>query len=165
MNRQQKQAAVGDFKEKLQHSKAVFIVDYKGLTVSQLQDLRKKLRATNSSFKITKARLMKIASEGCVNSDDFRSDLKGQIGLVFAQEDVPPVAGSIVNFAKDNESLRVIAGIFEDKFISKQEINFLAALPAKDVLYARLAGVLISPMAKLAYVLKAVAEKNEAKES
>jgi len=154
MNRQQKQAVIADFKVKINGAKSVFIVDYKGLTVSQLQDFRKQLRSAGSTFKITKARLIKIAAQNYVDSDDFAKDLKGQIGLVFTDGEVSPVAGKIVDFAKDNETFKIISGVHESKILTKDEIVFFASLPTKDVLFARLAGALISPMAKLAYVLK-----------
>ena len=163
MNRQEKQAVIADFKDKMNGAKSVFIVDYKGLTVSQLQDFRKQLRSAGGTFKITKARLIKIAAQDYVDAEDFSKGLRGQIGLVFTDGEISPVAGKIVNFAKDNESFKVISGMHESKVLTRDEIVFFASMPTKDVLFARLAGALISPMAKLAWVLKEMSDAKESK--
>jgi len=170
MNRQQKEATVADFKERLNSSTAVFLVNYKGLNVSQLQDFRKQLKENQGLFKITKARLMKIATKDLEGYGEFEKQLKGQVGLVFALDEAPPVAKKIVTFSKKNESLELLSGLFESSLITKEEIVSLSSIPGKEELFARLAGALTSPLVnlsgvlkevggKLARVLKAVAEK------
>jgi len=156
MNRQQKEAVVSDLKELFQNNQATFLVGYQGLTVAKLQTLRKDIRNFGGKFKVTKARLMRIAAEGTQNTEDFRKDFKNQVGLVFVKEEVPSVAKKLVDFAKENELLSVISGFFESRFISKKEIEGLAAIPPKDVLLAQLMGTLQAPTCALVRVLNAL---------
>lgn len=159
MNRQQKEAVVVDFKERLNSSKTVFLVNYKGLSVNQLRNFRKQLRKTQGTFKVAKARLMKIAARDAAISSEFGDQFKGQVGLVFVSNEAPPVAKEIVNFAKENERLEVISGLFESNLITKEEVISLSSIPAKDLLFARLAGALMGPLVNLSGVLKEVGGK------
>lgn len=173
MNRQQKQQEIADLKDMLHTAKAAFLVEYKGLTVAQMQSLRKSLREQNAHIKVSKARLMKIAAQDLTGAQDFSNQFKGQVGLVFACDEVPAVAKKIVGFAKDNEALTVVSGFFESTVLSKKDIGALATLPPREVLLAQLASVLNAPIAsfarvlnapvgKLAMVLQALAEKKGA---
>ncbi|NDD55416.1 50S ribosomal protein L10 [bacterium] len=121
---------------------------------------------------MTKASLMRIAAQDIPGSDTFAENFKNQVGLVFANDDVSAVAKQLVNFAKDHESLKVVAGFYEARMISQQELTFLATLPSKEVLLGTLAGTLQAPIsglaralqahiAKLAYALKAVEEQKQ----
>jgi large subunit ribosomal protein L10 len=76
--------------------------------------------------------------------------------LVFVKEEVPSVAKKLVDFAKENEQLNVISGFFESRFISKKEIENLAAIPPKDVLLAQLMGTLLAPTSALVRALNAL---------
>jgi large subunit ribosomal protein L10 len=162
MNRQQKEAVVSDVKKLFQDNQAAFLVCYKGLSVAKVQALRKDIRAFGGTFKVTKARLMKIAAESTPNTEDFRKDFKNQVGLIFVKEEVPGVAKKLVAFAKENELLNVISGFFESHLISKKEIEMLAAIPSRDVLIAQLMGTLQAPICALARVLNVVATNTPA---
>ena len=153
MNRQQKEAAVADFKNLFSGSKAAFLVGYKGLTVSQMQNLRRDLRSVDSQLKVTKARLMKIAAKDVEGVDEFSEFFKDQVGLVFANKEVPPTAKKLVEFAKNDASLTILSGFFDSKVISKNEINFLANLPTKDILLAQVVGTIQAPISGLARLL------------
>ena len=172
MNRQQKEESVAQFKEMFDKAQAAFLVKYKGLTVLQMQTLRAGLREGNGKLKITKARLMKIAAQDLPDGAAFQENFKNQVGLVFAFGEVPPIAKHLIKFAKKNEALEVISGLFEAKVMAPDQIRFLASLPSKQELYGQLAGTLQAPIgalarqlnsmvANLAYALKAVAEQKE----
>ena len=135
MSRQQKQQEIADLKDMLHSSKAAFLVEYKGLTVAQMQSLRKVLREQNAHVRVSKARLMKIAAQDLAGVQDFSSQFKGQVGLVFACDEVPAVAKKIVGFAKDNEALTVVSGFFESTVPSRTDIGALATLPSREVLH------------------------------
>ena len=174
MNRQQKEAIVANFRDLFIQSQAAFLVNYKGLSVKDMQSLRSTLRTGGAQLKVTKARMMKIAVEGIDGIDDFNKNLKGQVGLVFVKDEaVPAVAKQLVTFAKKNESLEIDSGFFESKVLSKERIEFLAFLPSKEVLLAQVVGLMQSPIVnfvrvlnmiviRLLLVLKQVAEKKEA---
>ncbi len=153
MNRQQKEAAVTDFRSLFSGAKAAFLVGYKGLTVSQMQALRRDLRSVDSLLKITKARLMKIAAKDVEGIDGFVDQFKDQVGLVFSNNEVPPTAKKLVEFTKNGVPLTILAGFFESKVLSGNEIDFLASLPAKDVLLAQVVGTIQAPISGLARLL------------
>lgn len=104
MNRQEKSQVIETLKTDLSHSKAAFLVGVKGLTVSQLQSLRKDLRNQGGKLKITKARLMRIASE---NTSEACSELnpffKDQIGIVFANNEPNSIAKVLYDFSRKME--------------------------------------------------------------
>ncbi len=172
MNRQQKEAVVNDFKHLLTESKAVFLVKYKGLSVAKMQSLRRDLREQDGLLRVTKARLMKIAASGIDGIDDFKNDFKDQVGLVFAKNDMIPVAKALVEFSKKEGLLQVISGFDGTKLMDLSEIEYLASLPPKDILRAQLVATLQYPisglvntlnmmLAQLVYLLEKVAEKKK----
>lgn len=158
MNRQQKEAVVAEFKDMLNSSDAAFLVQYKGLNVQDMISLRRALRETGGKLKVTKARLMKIAAEGIEGIDPFKEQFKEQIGLVFAEGDVSAVAKQVVTFAKDHKALQVVSGFYESKVLSRDEVEFFASLPSRDVLLSQLARALQGPIAGFARVLNAPIE-------
>lgn len=179
MNRQQKEAVVADVEKLFTESPATFLVNYKGLTVAQMQKLRRGLKAEKGSLKVTKARLMKIAAEKTAGKiqefDSFKEGFKEQVGLVFSQGDnTPGLAKVLTEFAKENDALEILSGLFEKQIITLDQIKQLASLPSRDVLLGMLAGTLQAPISglarilhqfptRLAYVLQQVAEKQEKK--
>ena len=159
MNRQQKETVVESVEKLLKESPATFLVNYKGLSVAQLQSLRRGLREKQGFLKVTKARLMKIAAHNAASKiqefDSFKENFKEQIGLVFSKgENTPGVAKTLVDFAQSNEALSVLSVLFENKILSKEQIKQLATLPSRDVLLAMLAGSLQAPISKLARTLR-----------
>lgn len=170
MNRQQKEVAISHFKQMFSDAEAAFLVNYKGLNVASLQDLRKNLREAEGSFKITKANLIKIAIDEIEGIDQFKDLLCDQIGIVFAKNDVPTVAKKLSEFSKNNEALKILSGFFESKVLSSQEIATLASLPSREVLLAHVARTIQAPLTGLAvalnqilckpvYAIKQIAEK------
>ncbi len=161
MNRQQKTQAVAEVRKMFGDAEAAFLVNYKGLSVELMQGLRKQIREANGTFKVTKARLMKIAAKDVKGSDDFAGNFKDQVGLVFARTNITVVAKRIVDFAKEHESLGIVAGFFEDRLISKNEIIALGAIPSRDVLLATLVYTLQAPMVNLVGTLEAKVNKDQ----
>ncbi|MBD3231083.1 50S ribosomal protein L10 [Candidatus Dependentiae bacterium] len=170
MNRQQKEAVVSDLKEMFSNSKAAFLVGYKGLDVASIQSLRGELREVGAHFKVTKARLMKIASQDIDIEGGLQDVLKDQVGLVFVKEEVPGVAKVLSDFSKKNEALQIISGLFESKVLSSKQVEFIASIPSKDVLVAQLLATIQAPVSqfvrllntmnvRLLYVLKQISEK------
>ena len=170
MNRQQKEAVVKEINGQLKESSASFLIGYRGLSVAQLQALRGQLRQVDGVFRVTKARLMKIAAQGVDGIDGFKDDFKDQVALVFAKGEVPSVAKELVGFSKKNEQLNIVSGFFESKTMTREQINYLASLPSREVLLAQLAGTLQAPVGnfvrlldqmivRLVYALDQVAKK------
>lgn len=172
MNRQEKSLVIDTLKNDFEKSHASFLVNFKGLTVAQLQKLRKELRGTDSSFKVAKARLVKIAAQDVAQTESLTPFLKEQIGVVFAFKDVPAVAKVLHNFAKQNEQCKLVAGCFESKALNEAAITRIALLPSREVLLAQLCGTLQAPIKglvvalnqnilRLLWTLKQVSEKKQ----
>lgn len=161
MNRQHKEAVVIELKDMFAKANASFLVEYKGVSVPQLQALRRQLREQRGFLKITKARLMKRATENLEAIDGFRQNFKEQVGLIFALDEAPGVAKKIVDFSKENESLKVIAGYFESQVMSKEEVVALASIPSREVLLAQLVGALQAPLSQFAACINQLKEKKE----
>ncbi|MFH1644296.1 MAG: 50S ribosomal protein L10 [bacterium] len=153
MNRQQKEVVVSDFKDLFSDSRGAFLVSYKGMTVSQMQDLRRTLREVDGLVKVTKARLMRLAVQDVEGVDGLKDFFHDQIALVFAKNEVQPTAKKLVEFAGNGIPLEIVSGFFESKVLSKKEINLLASLPSREVLLSQLVGTLQAPMSGLARLL------------
>lgn len=170
MNRQQKESMVALLQENFSTSAASFVVGVDGLTVEQLQTLRKQLRQEGGKLQITKVRLMKRATKEVSTVEGLNTFLKNQIGIVFVNKEVPSIAKLLCTFAKQNEQLKVIGGCMDASVLDASMIDIVASLPSREVLLGQLAGTLQAPItgiavvlhqliARLAYVLKAIEEK------
>ncbi len=159
MKREQKANLVASMRDSLQKSAGSFLVNYQGLTVAELQELRRTLRENKGRMQVAKWRLMRIAAEGVDGIADFQGSFGQQVGLVFADEEVPPIAKAIVEFAKQNDALEVLSGFFEAHTLTADQIKALASLPSRDVLLGQVAGTLQAPIAGLARCLNGLLVK------
>jgi len=153
MNRQEKEAVIQQLKDNFSSSSASFVVGYKGLTVAQMQALRRELHNQGGTFKVTKARLMKRAVSDIDNIQDLTPFLKEQIGLVFVSDEVPGVAKTLHEFAKENKALSLIAGCMDSSLLDAQGIERIASLPSREVLLAMLVGTIQAPSRNFVGVL------------
>lgn len=160
MNRNQKEVLVAELHNQLAQAEAAFLVNYQGLSVADLQKLRTGLRGEGAVMQVAKARLMIHAAKQIEGFGEFIPFLKNQVGLVFAKTNAPAVAKAIVEFSKEQQSLSVVSGFFENRVWSKGEVEYLAAIPSREVLLAQLAQVLQAPIAGLARALDLVAKKD-----
>lgn len=156
MNRQQKEIVVQTLREDFSQSPALYIVDYRGTTVEQLYNLRKRLREINGKMKVAKVRLIKRAIEGMPGTDDLIPLLKDQIALVFSSVESPEIPKAIYDFMKDYQQLSVVAGFLASEVLMPDAVKRIALLPPRDVLLAKLCGTLKAPIGKLATMLHMV---------
>lgn len=173
MNRQQKEGLVELLRQEFTGAQASFIVDYKGLTVGSLHTLRKQLREQNGTFRIAKARLIKRAVNGVDGVDELLQYIHGQIGLVFAADDVAAVAKALHTFVQANEKMGLLAGFVDARVLNAQNVVRIASLPSKDVMLAQVCGTMKAPITnfvgilnmlilRLLFVLKKIAEQQAA---
>jgi len=155
MNRQDKVEVIELLKNGLSASDASFIVSFKGLSVAQMQTLRKQLRTQGAKLKVAKGRLMKLASKG-LPAQDLAPFFKEQIGLVFATKDSSAIAKVLHEFSKKNNALKIVAGCMESKIVDQTHITKIASLPSREVLLAQLCGTLQLPMYMFVAVLKEI---------
>lgn len=161
MNREQKTRVIQSLREGFEGADAAFLVGVQGLTVSQMQTLRKNLRGVHSRLKIAKARLMKRAVEGLEGVDQLGSHFKTQVGLVFVEKEAPAVAKVLRDFAKENEALKLVVGYVENTVYDRQAIERVASIPSREILLAQLAALLKAPVAQCARALQQVVEKRQ----
>lgn len=153
MNREQKATVIETLKNDFVNSKASFVVGYKGLTVKQLQALRKELHAQHGKFKVAKGRLIRRAVMDIDNVVDLSPYFKEQIGVVFANDQAPAVAKVLHEFARKNESLHLVAGYFDNQIVQSQMLERIATLPSREVLLAQVCGTLQAPITRFTVVL------------
>lgn len=156
-----KEQIVSDYAEKLAKAKSFVIVDYRGLTVAEDTQLRKELRENNVEYSVVKNRLTLRAMEkaGFTGLDQV---LTGPTAVAISYDDAVAPAKVLVTNAKKNTKLEVKGGMVEGKILSVNEINGVAAIPAKPVLIAQLLGMLQTPIRGLAVALSEIAKKQEA---
>ncbi len=155
MNHQQKEVLVKELQNDFADSQALFLVGYRGLTVAQMQTLRKGLREKGGSLKVAKVRLMKRAVENVNKVEQLMPYLKGQLALVYSEQEPPVIAKILYNFAKDNEQLDLIAGCLDSELLKKEQVVELAKLPSRDVLLAQILGAIEAPASQLLRAIKA----------
>ena len=161
MNRQQKESVVELFHKDFLANKGTFLVNYSGLTVGQMQQLRRQLREKGGALKIAKMRLVKRALVNVEGVDGLLSHCKNQLGVVFAYDssEVSGVAKALNDFSKKNESLGLIAGCMDAQLLDKTAIVRIASLPSKEVLLAQLCGTLNAPLTSLVCGLNSMMTK------
>src|SRR5438477_2176479 len=145
MKRQEKIDVVSTLHESFNASQASFLINFKGMTVAQMQDLRKKIRQDGGTLQVAKARLMKRAVQGAEGIDTFVPYLKDQLGIVFAKDNAPVFAKILHEFSQKGQSFKVVACFLDHRTFDYASIVRIASLPSKDVLLAQLCGVLKSP--------------------
>lgn len=154
MARPEKVAVVDEVYEKLTKAQSVVLVDFRGLTVQEATELRKKLRAAGVELRVAKNTLTRLAAEKA-NLKELHVYLEGPTALAFGYEDPVSPAKILSEFAKDHKKLELKGGVLEGKVIDQAMVKALAELPSKEVLLGQLAGLLQAPIRNLAYVLSA----------
>ncbi|MBJ8261545.1 50S ribosomal protein L10 [Staphylococcus pseudintermedius] len=146
--------------DQLKGSVSTVVVDYRGLTVAEVTELRKQLREANVQYKVYKNTMLRRAAEkaGIEGLDEF---LTGPTAVAFTTEDVVAPAKVIAGFAKEHEALEIKSGIVEGSVITADEVKTVGSLPSHEGLVSMLLSVLQAPMRNFAYAVKAVGESKE----
>ncbi|MGA3303033.1 MAG: 50S ribosomal protein L10 [Methylovirgula sp.] len=157
MDRAEKKAFVATLHDVLEKTSVVVVAHYSGLTVAQMQTLRKQMREVGASVQVTKNRLTKIALEG-TEIASVGTLLKGPTLLAYSKDPVA-AAKAAVAFAKDNEKLVILGGAMGKTVLNAEAVKSLATLPSLDEMRARLVGLIQAPATKLAQLANAPAGK------
>lgn len=171
ISREKKEQLVADYVDKLSRSNAIFLTDYRGLTVSQLESLRIRVREAGGGYRIIKNTLAVRALQAA-SLPVPEAILNGPIALGFAYQEVPAVAKVLDDFARETDILRIKGGVMEGRVLSPAQVNSLATMPPREVILAQLLGLIQQPGnrvagivnaagSKLAATIKAYAEKLE----
>ncbi|WP_283678036.1 50S ribosomal protein L10 [Lentilactobacillus sp. Marseille-Q4993] len=151
---------VEEIVEKMNNASSMVVVDYRGLTVEEVTDLRNQLRENGVSMSVLKNKLLQRAADK-VGLEDLKDTFNGPTAVAFASDDA--VAGPKVlhNFAKDHAALELKGGVIDGKVASVDEISKFATLPSREELLSTLANILQAPVRNVAYAVKAVADSKD----
>jgi large subunit ribosomal protein L10 len=157
---QAKQESVDVVTAKLRESVTTVVVDYRGLNVAQVTELRKQLREAGIEFQVLKNSLLRRAA-AAAELTELDSVLTGPTAIAFSVDDVVAPAKILNDFAKKNDALELKGAVVEGRVIGVEEVKALAELPSRDGLLSMLLSVLQAPVRNFALAVKAVAEKEE----
>jgi len=157
---QAKQESVDAVTAKLRESVTSVVVDYRGLNVAQVTELRKQLREAGIEFQVLKNSLLRRAA-AAAELTELNEVLTGPSAIAFSVDDVVAPAKILNDFAKKNDALELKGAVVEGRVIGVEEVKALAELPSRDGLLSMLLSVLQAPVRNFALAVKAVAEKEE----
>ncbi|MAG31714.1 MAG: 50S ribosomal protein L10 [Deltaproteobacteria bacterium] len=155
LTREQKEAEVAELKDKFGRATSVFVADYSGLEVSQMEKLRgglRKAEASESEFRVSKNTVLRLASEGGP-AEGLKEHFTGTTSIAMSFGDPVALAKTLVDYAKDNEQFELRSALLDGQVIDTNEISKLATLPSLDELRGKIVGLLQAPAGKLARLL------------
>jgi large subunit ribosomal protein L10 len=155
MNREEKSATIQEIAAQIEGAEAIFAVDYRGISVPQAAELRGKLRETDSSFRIVKNRLTKIAATQ-VGEERLAELLVGPTALTFVRGDTAAAAKAITTFNKTHAVLTYKGGYMGETALDDADFQSIAKLPSREVLIGQFAGVVASPITGIVRGLNAL---------
>lgn len=163
LTKKQKTKQIDSIKEKIAKQKSVIFVDFAKVPSKDLFALRKSLKEAGCNLKIAKKTLARIAfgQSNISYWNKIKSSIPGQLALVFGIEDEIAPARITNTFAKKQENLKILGGIFENRFIDRERVLVLAAIPTREELLSRLVGSLSSPITSFVRVLDKIRESKE----
>lgn len=144
----------------LNTAQSAIVVDYRGLTVAEVTDLRKQLRDAGIQMSVIKNKILDRAVEG-TDYEDLRSTFVGPTAVAFSDEDPIAPAKILKKFADDHDALEIKGGFIEKSVKTLDEINEYANMPGREELLSMLASALQDPMRKIARAVKAIADKED----
>ena len=152
--KEQKAEQVEEIAERLKKAKVAVLTDYRGLTVSQLQDLRTRLRGGDVEYRVVKNTLARRAAEAA-GVPALQSELKGPVAIAFGYDDLGLPARLINEFVRATRlKLEVVGGLVEGRVFSPAQVKQLADLPSRESLIAQLLGTLQSPVSQLVGIMQ-----------
>ena len=153
ISKEKKEQIVSNLTENFKNSVVSVLVDYRGLSVSEITELRKNAREKDTEFKVAKNTLFLLALKNAGVEID-KEVFSKPIALAFGQND-EAVAPKVLNdFAKEHDNLEILGGIINGKYVPRETMLSLANLPSKEELYAKIVGSLASPLRNLVNVLQ-----------
>lgn len=150
-----KQEKIQAYKSNFEKAKVVILSNYKGLSVEEIQKLRRALQKENSDFTVTKNTLCKIAVEG-TKFEALKDVLTGETAVAFGFEDEVAPAKVLAKFIKETKKGEILAAVLDGKLMSADDAKKLAELPSREELYAKILGSINSPASGIANTINGV---------
>jgi large subunit ribosomal protein L10 len=155
MNREEKSATIQEIAAQIEGAEAIFAVDYRGISVPQAAQLRGALRETDSSFRIVKNRLTKLAAQQA-GEERLAELLTGPTALTFVRGDTAAAAKAITTFNKEHDVLTYKGGFMAETVLDEAAFKSIAKLPSQEVLMGQFAGIVASPLTGIVRGLNAL---------
>ena len=155
MNRDQKAVAIEEIATQIDESNAIFAVDYRGISVPQVAELREKLRDADATFKVVKNSLTERAADQA-GAGTLKDYLAGPTALTFVRGDAATAAKAIADYAKATQLLPFKGGVMDGSTLDVEQLRSLSRLPSREVLYGQLVGVVAAPVGGLVRSLAAL---------
>jgi len=159
MNRQEKREMVSFLQEHFSQAPAAFLLGVKGLTVQQMQSLRKNVRKEGGVVKVAKNTLLKLATQDHEAAKHMHPYFEGQVAIVFAEDEPIHVAHAIKSVKKDVTKLEVKAGVIDSQFADADRVEFFASLPSRQHVLAQFCQALKGPITSHVTVLNQVTSR------
>ena len=157
MNKEQKKNYITEMTASFENSEAVLVTHYQGLTVKQLDELRKQMREKGIQFKITKNRITKLALEK-TKCKDLANLFTGPTAVALSKDAIS-TAKILTKFSKENKNLKILGGIMGKEILDVAAVENVATLPTLDEARVKIIGILSSPAQKIVSILLAPALK------
>lgn len=154
VSRAEKELELGQLEEALKGSESAILVDFRGLKVPEVTELRRQVRAAKAEYKVVKNTLAKRAIKGTA-FESLDKHFEGTTAIAVSDGDPVALAKVLTTFAKTAPALQIKAAVVQGRAIKAGEVTELAALPGKEELYAKLLFVLQAPMVQIVSVLNA----------
>lgn len=155
VSRADKEIELGQLEAAFREATTAVLVNYKGITVPQVTEFRRQIRAAGAGYRVVKNSLAKRAAAG-TSFEGFAAEFKGPTAVVFTSADPVAMAKALTTFAKTTPAIVVKAAVVQGRAVTAATVDELASLPGKPELYAKLLYVLQAPMQQLVTVLSAV---------
>ncbi len=152
MNRDQKAIVIDEVAGQISEAEAIFAVDYRGISVPQAAELRTRLREADASFRVVKNTLTERAADQA-GAEGLKDMLDGPTAMTFVRGDAATAAKALRDFRRATQLLEFKGGWMNGAALSPEEVDSIAQLPSRDVLYGRLVGMVASPLTGLAGAL------------
>jgi len=159
----QKKEEVTKLAERIKSAKVVLLTDYRGINVSDVTELRTKLRNAEVEYKVIKNNITRRALAEC-GIEELNDVLEGPTAVIMGDKDYLDACKIVYGYAKENDFYKIKGGIIDGKVVSVEEITTLAKLPSKETLIGMLAGALLGNVQKLAVAIDQVRVQKEAGE-
>lgn len=167
-----KVALVGELQELVGLTKAAILTDYRGLSVAELTELRKKLRGVDAEYRVVKNTLFKLAAGDQMPVAELSEHLTGPTAIGFAKGDPVAVAKILLDYARDHKAMSVKAGVMDGRVLSVAQVEALSKTPPREVLISQMLGSLQAPISgfvgtlggiisNFVFTLQAIADKQE----
>jgi large subunit ribosomal protein L10 len=155
MNRDQKAAVVDELSEQIRSADAIFAVDYRGISVSDAAELRRRLRDAQTRFRIVKNSLTERASDQA-GTEGLKAMLEGPTALAFVSGDAALAAKALSDAARNFGTLQFKGGLMDGDTLTAEQVQSIARLPAREVLHGQLVGTIAAPLSQLVRTLNAL---------